>query len=241
MTGWWLVTFILLWLVMLAVVALLMGTLRQLGLLQQQLGLNASTQSAHTGDDPPLEQDGPIIGAELTGDLYEDLATINGYGVLARATVRRAAGTVFVFLTPLCETCQQIVEPLNAFAEARQPELHISVILRADADACRAFLGIFPLHLPVIGDHDQEITKRFDVHRTPLGLFYDADGILVRKAILMGPEYLSALVGDEISADAIAARHLVPPVVSTSALAPQSSAAELNSAVASHMSVSIDG
>ncbi|GAC1350710.1 MAG: hypothetical protein NVS4B9_33550 [Ktedonobacteraceae bacterium] len=206
MTGLWLVSYLILWGFVLVVCLLLIGILRQLGLVYRRL--ESGTAQTQTGI-PPLENDGPVIGSPLA-DL--EIGTINGFGTLNPTTLRDRGSTLLVFMSPLCETCQHLVEPLNALVANTTRAVYPLVIIRADEQGCRAFLSVFPLRMPVVCDRDRTITMGLDVHRTPFGLLYDEQGTLIRKGLLEGHEDLQALLGDG-SVPLAAQAHVFPSVV----------------------------
>ncbi|HLX56642.1 MAG TPA: hypothetical protein VKR83_06435 [Ktedonobacteraceae bacterium] len=210
MTGLWLASYLALWGLVVVLCLLLIGILRQLGLLYHQLAARPPQPQGESSI-PALEEDGPTIGSPLV-DL--EVSTINGFGTLTPATPREGGSTLLVFMSPMCEACQYIVEPLNALAEDAARPVHLAVIMRADEQACRAFLSVFPLHLPVVCDRDRTITMGLDIHRTPFGLLYNEQGTLIRKGLVEGQEDLLALFGDG-SAPVNAQAHVFPRVVSS--------------------------
>jgi hypothetical protein len=116
----------------------------------------------------------------------------------------------------MCEPCQHAVEPLNMLVTDATRNVHPVVIIRADELACRAFLSVFPLHMPVVCDDEATITIGLGIHRTPFGLMYDEQGTLLRKGGLEGHEDLLALLGDE-SASLEAQARVFPRFVSSHA------------------------
>ncbi len=163
---------------------------RELGLINARLG-PASAQDGHTI--PTVEQDGPAIG-----DMIPDICAIPING--SKEVSLRQAGTcstLVVFLSPMCESCQHVVESLNHLVSSSNRSIDPVGIMRADDPACRAFTSVFQPQFPVICDGTREITWGFDVHRNPFGLLYGKDGALERKGTLLGDQYLAALLGDE--------------------------------------------
>ena len=210
MTGLWLVSYLILWVIVLVLCFFLVGVLRQLGLLYRQLEKRPS-QPQEEDSIPALEQDGPAIGSPLP-NLESD--TMNGFGKLSTAMLRDRGSILLVFMSPMCETCQHAVEPLNMLVAEATRNVHPVAIIRADEQACRAFLSVFPLHMPVVCDHDDTINMGLGIHRTPFGLFYDEQGTLLRKGGLEGHEDMLALLGDEAASLEAQAR-VFPRVVSS--------------------------
>ncbi len=208
MTGLWLASYLVLWGLVLVLCLLLIGILRQLGLVHRQLA--PSPLPSQGGSSlPALKHDGPVIGSPLV-DLEAE--TINGFGTLT--LLRDHDTTLLVFMSPMCEACQHLVEPLNALVANVRRAVHPMVIMRADEQGCKAFLSVFPLHMPVVCDRDRRITMGLDVHRTPFGLLYDEHGTLIRKGLLAGHEDLLALLGDG-SVPLTARDHVFPPAMSS--------------------------
>jgi methylamine dehydrogenase accessory protein MauD len=212
MSGPWLVSYVVLWVIVVMLCFFLIGVLRQLGLLYRQFEKRPS-QMQEEDAIPVLEQDGPAIGSPLPN---LEVDTFNGFGRLSTALLRGGSSTLLVFISPMCETCQHAVEPLNTLVADATRNVHPVVIVRADEQACRAFLSVFPLHMPVVCDHGAAITMGLGVHRTPFGLLYDEQGTLIRKGGLEGHEDLLALLGDEAASLEAQAR-VFPRFVSSNA------------------------
>jgi peroxiredoxin len=199
MTGFWLISYLALWGVVLVLGFLVIGCLQQIGLLQRQLGM----KPAESAEAPPLviAQQGPNIGSTLPSLMVE---AINGYGAIS---LRPQQPVLLLFLSPLCEGCQQVVEPLNALVAEWKDLGQVIVFLQADGQGCRAFLKIFPLNVPVVCDENRKITNELmNVSSSPFGLFYDEQGVLVRKGLAMGAEELRALLGEEITSELVHSR-----------------------------------
>ncbi len=197
MSGLWLASYFILWVLVVVVCFLLIGILRQLGLMQRQLDVHPS-EPQQEDSIPDLEHDGPTIGSARM-DLKID--TLNGFGNLSLASLNERSPLLLVFMSPLCDTCQHIVESLNALVNDIDHAVRLAVIIRGDEQTCLAFLSVFPLHMPVICDSDRTITMGLDIHRTPFSLLYNERGILVRKGFVGGNDDLLALLGDESGYD----------------------------------------
>lgn len=215
MTGFWLASYVVLWVLVVALCLLMVGLLQQVGLLQRRLGQPASeTQVSSETTIIPLEKDGPNIGSGLPELIVE---AVNGFGTVALPTSYNERGTLLLFLAPTCKSCQHVVDPLNTLLDEGAYDGNTIAILRADEQGCQAFLNVFPLHLPVVCDSEHAISMSFDVHRTPFGLLYDRHGNLVRKGIVEGQEDILALLGDT-SVSLTAQANIFPPLISSSAL-----------------------
>jgi methylamine dehydrogenase accessory protein MauD len=207
MSGLWLVSYLMLWLVTLGLAVLLYGALRQIGALHLQLQRSSQTDpqsQVEVETIPALEDDGPAIGSALPAWVYEQ-ASIPAQGGAAASPSK----TLLMFMSPMCETCQHVVAPLNALAGDPARGVRPIAVFRSDRPAYEAFLKVFPMRLPTLRDHDRTLTMEISVHRTPFGLLYDEQGLLIRKGLIEGEEDLAAVLGDE-SAPEAARTHVYP-------------------------------
>lgn len=204
MGGVFVVSYLLLWGVVVLLGLLLLGTLRHLGELHAQVGAAGTGAGTHPtpgdGAIPPLELDGPALGSRLPEWAQEVSASGDGEnaaGMIGHGGRNGARSTLLMFLSPLCEACQHVVEPLNELAADTARGVHPAAVIRADRPAYEAFLNVFPLHLPTLRDDDRTLTMELGVHRSPFGLLYDSSGMLVRKGLIESREALLALVDEE--------------------------------------------
>lgn len=212
MTGWWVVSYLVLWVAVVLIALLVVGTLRQLG----QIGLQLGTGSQQPLPElPSIENDGPAIGTAIPNVVAD---TINGFGLVETAAIRTTKWLLVMFLSPTCDTCQHAVELLNSLARQRGETIQIIVIMRADELACGSFQNVFPLQVPLICDSTRKLTYGFDVHRNPFGLLYDTSGKLVRKGTVLDGHYLAALLGEPAANERI--RSEIVPVVTEPVPAP---------------------
>jgi len=205
MNGFFLASYVVLWLLVIALVLLAIGLLQQLGVVQRQLrGVEAATSSpvgleqdasSRSGINAPdlVEHDGPGIGAKLPAITFD---SFNGLGMVDTTVPRVPKKRIMVVcLSITCGSCQRIVAPLNELAADPSCDVEIIVLLRGDKQSCHAFQDVFPLRVPAICDADGTVAIRMGTHRTPLGVLYDESGAFQRKGVLLSPAHLHALVG----------------------------------------------
>ncbi len=196
MSNIWLVSYILLWVFVIGLALLIIGVLQQIGLLHRQLAqLGTAAASPPNLPVPAPRDDGPPLGAILPELALE---TINGFGTLRLPPSHNGNGTLLVVLSPMCETCQRTAEPLNKIVDDGIFHGTVAVLMKSDEQACRAFLSLFPLHLPVVCDRTREIIMGFQVHNIPFGLLYDSQGILKAKGMVRDCDDLLTLLRDAL-------------------------------------------
>ncbi|HEX6819907.1 MAG TPA: hypothetical protein VF120_16140 [Ktedonobacterales bacterium] len=212
MSGFWLASYLVLWIVVACLALLLVGALRQIGMLHLQVHGDqtraADPDLASEESIPPLEEDGPPIGTTLPA--WAEVSA-EGEQPPESASLASSRTTLLMFLSPLCDTCQNVVEPLNALEADTTRAVRTLAIFRADRPAYEAFLKLFPLHTQSLRDSDRTLTIELGVHRAPFGLLYDEHDILIRKGLIEGEEDLAALLGDEGVSES-ARTHVYPRV-----------------------------
>ncbi len=194
MSGFWLVSYVLLWILVLGLFLIVIGLLQQVGMLQRQLAqIGTDAKGSFANPIPEPENDGPALGSSLPELQME---TFNGLGTLLLPDPHNSKDTLFVFLSPTCELCQEVVEPLNSLVDGGLFRGNVVVLMKSDEQACRAFLSIFPLHVPVVCDSRHQIIIGFDVHNIPSGLLYDVHGMLKQKGLVGNRDDLLMLIRD---------------------------------------------
>jgi len=178
MSGWWLVSYVALWVLFVAVAALLLGALREISLLRA-----GPSQKVPAGFPEP-SQDGPPAGSVLPPLPLEG----------ARAEPVGDAWLLVSFLSPLCQGCHESVELMNRAVGTSSGHLQAVVILDGSDQAVDAFLRIFPLEAEVIRDPAGDLAEEFSVHFRPFALLYDPSGRLVSKNQIANSHDLDALL-----------------------------------------------
>lgn len=181
MTGWWLASYLCLWVLVVTLCLLQIGSLRELGLLRRS-GLTSVSN-------PP--ESGPPLGARLPSlTLYPD------QGVEPVQLGRDAdALTLLVFMTPMCTGCQSAAELLERFLSAdKLADIAIRIVLCGPTETCRSFLSVFELPTFVTIDEDFKLPDVFEIQTYPFALLYNRDGALVRKEVISHERGLEAVM-----------------------------------------------
>lgn len=181
-----LIGYLVLCMVIAAIAVLLLGTMREVALLK-----------GSASNVPPTEaDDGPALGSMIP---HLQTESDNGFGPIDTTAHQSGESTIILFLSPLCEGCQDTVDALNAALRQGVPVRPI-VLLSGSERVCRSFLNLFPIHAPVKIDPDYGQTDQFSIINRPFGLLYDGTGKLVRKKLLLSPRDMEVLIGVETGA-----------------------------------------
>jgi methylamine dehydrogenase accessory protein MauD len=173
-----LVSYLVLWFIVLFLAFLLLGALRALGLLKWHLEqLQATTPSR-------LGRDGLRIGKKAPAFR---LAGTNGKEV----TLADYAGrkVLLVFTQSGCSPCKAIVPELNRLA--RRGTHQVLVVNNADPDETRAWASEVDARFPVLAQENYAISKRFQVFATPFAFLIDEKGIIAFKGLTGSKQHLN--------------------------------------------------
>jgi len=168
MSGVWLASYIVLWLLVLLLGFLLAGALRQLGLLQLRLG-----------DDP-----GALItdtGLERGVEAPDFAALDSESGEVVTLADLPARARMLVFASPGCLSCRELIPGLNEVRKTR-PEYDFLVICRGDVESCQSFGRMNRLEAPMVIDTSGQIEKDYLVTLTPFAYLLDHE----RKVVIRG-------------------------------------------------------
>lgn len=168
MTGWWAISFIGLWLIVLALVAIVFALARQIGVLHLRLGprgaLEIDTEGPPLGEAPP-----PIAATDLDGRTID----------LTAPGVER----FLLFVAPDCPICREVTPSIPVVARRG---IAVTIVASDDGLAYRAF------SVPVVSD--DEIARTLGVPGTPYAVLLDARGIVRAKGTVNNLEQIEGLI-----------------------------------------------
>jgi len=183
-SGVWLASYLVLWLVVLVLAFLLAGSLRQLGLIQLRLG-----------DDP-----GALItdsGLERGAQAPDFIAANSETEEPVTLSEMPAAPRLLVFASPGCLSCRELIPGLNEVRKTRQGEFDFLVVCRGDIESCRAFGRMNRLEAPMVVDTNGQIEKDYMVTLTPFAYLLDHEGRVVIRGVANDWRQLESLLDQE--------------------------------------------
>ena len=184
MSGVWLASYIVLWVVVLLLAFLLAGALRQLGLLQLRLGDDPGALITDTG----LERGAQV--PDFTGLDAES-------GQLVSLSDLPAVPRMVVFASPGCLSCRELIPGLNEVRKTRGGEFDFLVVCRGDLESCQAFGRMNRLEAPMIVDTTGQIEKDYLVTLTPFAYLIDHEGRVVIRGVANDWRQLESLLEQE--------------------------------------------
>lgn len=174
-SGWWLVSYVILWALVIGLSFLVLALARQIGVLHMRLGPRGALEIDEEG--PPLgEAPEPFEARTLDGD---DI-TIGGPG----------DHQLLLFVSPACPVCKQVLPSLVPAARAARMK-PVAIVDVDEAPARRAYAhgssGVSLVASP-------EAARRYDVPGTPYAVIFDAVGIVRAKGTVNSLEQIEGLV-----------------------------------------------
>jgi len=183
-SGVWLASYIVLWVVVLLLAFLLAGALRQLGLLQLRLGDDPGALITDTG----LERGAQV--PDFTGLDAES-------GQLVSLSDLPAVPRMVVFASPGCLSCRELIPGLNEVRKTRGGEFDFLVVCRGDLESCQAFGRMNRLEAPMVVDTTGQIEKDYLVTLTPFAYLIDHEGRVVIRGVANDWRQLESLLEQE--------------------------------------------
>jgi len=182
-SGVWLASYIVLWILVLLLALLLAGALRQLGLLQLRLG-----------DDPGalITDSGLERGAEAPDFTALDAASGDAVSLSDLPAVPR----MLVFASPGCLSCRELIPGLNEVRKTRG-DWDFLVVCRGDLESCQAFGRMNGLEAPMVVDTTGQIEKDYAVTLTPFAYVVDHEGRVVIRGLANDWRQLESLLEQE--------------------------------------------
>lgn len=168
---------VLLWGAFLALAALMLGVIRQIGLLHERSAPLGAMMIDHG---PDVGERSPIFNVN----------TFDGDPVLVGRSITPGRPSLLMFTGPSCPICQKLLPIIRSVAAIEETD----VILISDGTQAehRQFLKDHPLdgELYVVS---AEIGMRYQVSKVPYGVLLDQDGKILAKGLCNTREHVESL------------------------------------------------
>ncbi|MDP6435795.1 MAG: methylamine dehydrogenase accessory protein MauD [Gammaproteobacteria bacterium] len=179
MTETLLVSNVILWLVVLALCAVVVALVRQIGVLHERLAPAGALM---------LDQ-GPKVGEAAP---QFELPTLGGEIITLGGADSENRSTLVFFLSPTCPVCKTLLPVLDAMRKSERDWLQIVLASDGDLPAQQSFvaaqgLAVFPYVVSA------ELGLAYQVSKLPYGVLIDAQGTLRSKGLINSREHLESL------------------------------------------------
>jgi methylamine dehydrogenase accessory protein MauD len=173
MSGWWLASYVALWLLVVALALLVIALARQVGTLQLRLGPRGALEIDDEG--PPLgEAPEPVDATDMGGRPI----AIGGPG----------EPQLLLFVSPGCPVCREVLPSVRAASQGGR--LAPYVIVDDDGDAAREAYG--SVGAPVTAA--PELARAYAIPGTPYVVVLDQVGVVRAKGTVNNLEQVEGLV-----------------------------------------------
>ncbi|HSG93278.1 MAG TPA: methylamine dehydrogenase accessory protein MauD [Methylotenera sp.] len=168
---------VLLWGAFLALAALMLGVIRQIGLLHERSAPLGAMMIDHG---PDIGERSPVFS----------VSTIEGESLTVGRALSAGRPSLLMFTGPSCPVCAKLLPIIRSVAAAEGTD----VILISDGTQAehREFLKKHPLD----GERyvvSAEIGMRYQVSKVPYGVLLDADGVIQSKGLCNTREHVESL------------------------------------------------
>jgi methylamine dehydrogenase accessory protein MauD len=175
MHGWWTVSYVVLWVLVVVLALLTLALARQVGTLHLRLGPRGALEVDDEG--PPLgEAPEPVPVTTLEGVPM----SVGGPG----------APHLLLFVSPGCPVCRDVAPSVGTAAAANG--LAAVVVADAGEDEARHLLGELRAHSPLAVS--PELARAYAVPGTPYAVVLDRMGVVRAKGTVNNLEQLEGLI-----------------------------------------------
>jgi methylamine dehydrogenase accessory protein MauD len=181
MNPWWLVSYVTLWLVVLALGFLLLGALRALGLQGWRLEQLEATTPSRVGR-----------GGLKPGRAAPDFVLPGATG--GEVALRDLAGrkVLLVFTQSGCGPCHRILPELNRLQAAGA--IQVLVVNNGGREETRAWAAEARARFPVAVQERYSLSRRYEVFATPFAFLIDEGGVIASKGIINNRQHINYIL-----------------------------------------------
>jgi methylamine dehydrogenase accessory protein MauD len=175
MAGWWLASYVILWVLVVVLAILVLALARQVGTLHLRLGPRGALEVDEEG--PPLgEAPEPVDASDFRGRSV----TLGGPG----------QAQLLLFVSPGCPVCREVLPSLPA--AARVGKMAPVVVVDAPDDEARSLYGADRLEAVLVAA--PEMAEGYRIPGTPYAVALDVLGVVRAKGTVNNLEQMDGLV-----------------------------------------------
>jgi methylamine dehydrogenase accessory protein MauD len=175
MSGWWLVSYVVLWVLVALLTLVVVALARQVGTLHLRLGPRGALE---------IDEEGPPLGEAPEGVTMVDLegreASVGGSG----------EPQLLLFVSPGCPVCQDVLPSVPA--AARAGSLTPYVIADAGPEETAVSYGHDHVAVPLVAA--PELAREYRIPGTPYAVVLDVMGVVRAKGTVNNLEQLEGLM-----------------------------------------------
>lgn len=182
------VSYLALWLMVIAEGAALVLALRALG------NLYLGTRAAIERDGLSINSKAPVFSA----------LTLQGRTINSRDFPRR--WSVLIFVLPTCRICREMLPDLDAFAQQVSPDIGTYVLVRGDPETAEELAGRAP-RIEVLAITDRVAARLYRARVSPYVTVVDPDGVVRAKGVVDRIDHVAHLLAEAGLQNEVTRRH----------------------------------
>ena len=175
MTGWWTASYIVLWLLVIALSVVVVALARQIGTLHLRLGPRGALE---------MDEEGPALG---DAPQPFELVAIDGTNVSVGGP---GEAQLLMFVSPGCMVCEQVLPSVNVVAKMGS----LTPYVLTDVDDHETKRAFARRGLPAAVAAAPEVARSYGVPGTPYVVVLDRNGIVSAKGTVNNLEQMEGLV-----------------------------------------------
>ncbi len=177
MSGAWVISSLLLWMLVLFLGFMLLGVLRALALMRWRLEQLEATTPSHVG------RGGLRPGQKAPAFT---LPSVSGGEVSLHDFAGRKV--FLVFTQSGCEPCHRVAPDLNRLQDAG--EVQVVVINNGEPEATRKWAAEVKARFPVLQQEKFSVGRRYEMYATPFAFLIDPQGVIASKGIINNGQHI---------------------------------------------------
>jgi methylamine dehydrogenase accessory protein MauD len=162
---------------------LIMGALRNLGLLRWRLELLSLTM-------PSRVNRGGLKPGKKAPDFPAQM--IDGRNVSFHEYFGRKK--VLVFMRAGCAPCHKAVPALNKLH--KNGTVQVIVVFAGDSDSARKWINDVGALFPLLLQEKHSVSRLYEMYATPFAFFIDENGIIISRGVVSNEEHLNYLLSE---------------------------------------------
>lgn len=176
MSGPWLVSYVVLWGIVLFQGVAIFILLRQLGIM-------------YLGTAQGVARDGLAVGSRAPDF---SLPVLDGRTV--SLADYRGLPLLLVFGSADCAPCRNLIPDLHRFADEHHEELRVLFLCRGTTDEAHRFAEEMEMRVAVAAHPDEQLPEKYKARVTPFAFLVDSEGLIAAKGLSNNQEHLEMLL-----------------------------------------------
>jgi len=180
MSGVWLASYVLLWVLVVLLALAVLALARQIGVLHERIAPLGALVTAHG---PQVGDPSPVF----------DVQDIRGRPLRIGGERSDGRGLYLVFVSPECPICKKIMPSLKVLARNERQRFEFVLVSDGEERDHWGFIEAFGLQeFPYVLSSDIGVTYR--IGRLPYAVLLDAQGVVRAKGLVNTMEHLESLI-----------------------------------------------